>query len=246
MCLSLKLRLATQIFWLKTQILSVACRFLKRLCFTILVKRMSLEINILKYHCVKSVQIQSFSCPYFPALGLNMEIYGVNLRIQSESVFSPNAVKYGPEKTPYLDTFHAVYHSVKSQQPLFARSKNLWWFRCLQIEDFFPIIVQPCWYLLQILIKNFNYKLYVSAGYERSLWVLEFAHYRIYVSFWLIRSSRSQMFFKIGVLKNFAIITGKHLCRCLILKRDSNTGISCEYCEIFKNSFLYRTPAVAD
>ena len=24
------------------------------------------------------------------------------------SVFSPNAEKYGPEKTPYLDTFHAV------------------------------------------------------------------------------------------------------------------------------------------
>ena len=25
------------------------------------------------------------------------------------SVFSPNAGKYGPEKTPYLDTFHAVW-----------------------------------------------------------------------------------------------------------------------------------------
>ena len=24
------------------------------------------------------------------------------------SVFGPNAGKYGPEKTPYLDTFHAV------------------------------------------------------------------------------------------------------------------------------------------
>ena len=24
------------------------------------------------------------------------------------SAFSPNARKYGPEKTPYLDTFHAV------------------------------------------------------------------------------------------------------------------------------------------
>ena len=24
------------------------------------------------------------------------------------SVFSPNAGKYGPEKTPYLDTFHTV------------------------------------------------------------------------------------------------------------------------------------------
>ena len=39
-----------------------------------------------------------FSGPYFPIFGLNTEIY----------VFSPNLVKYGPEKTPYLDTFHTV------------------------------------------------------------------------------------------------------------------------------------------
>ena len=59
-----------------------------------------------------------FSGPSFPVFGLNTEIYGLNLRIQSEyrkrrtrkqiSAFSPNTVKYGPEKTPYLDTFHAV------------------------------------------------------------------------------------------------------------------------------------------
>ena len=35
---------------------------------------------------------------YFPAFGLNTERY----------VFSPNAGKYGPGETPYLDTFHAV------------------------------------------------------------------------------------------------------------------------------------------
>ena len=40
-----------------------------------------------------------FSGPYFPAFELNTERYGV---------FSSNAGKYGPEKTPYLDTFHAV------------------------------------------------------------------------------------------------------------------------------------------
>ena len=51
------------------------------------------------------------------------------------------------------------------------------------------------------------------------------------------RCSRSQMFLKIDVLKNFAIFTGKHLSWSLIsnkvvalkpatlLKRDSNTGI---------------------
>ena len=40
-----------------------------------------------------------FSGPYFPAFGLNMERY---------KVFIPNAGKYGPEKTPYLDTFHEM------------------------------------------------------------------------------------------------------------------------------------------
>ena len=39
------------------------------------------------YHCVKSVQIGSFFW----------------------SVFSRIRTEYGPEKTPYLDTFHAVY-----------------------------------------------------------------------------------------------------------------------------------------
>ena len=33
-------------------------------------------------HSVKSIRIRSFSGPYFPAFGQNMEIYGVNLRIQ--------------------------------------------------------------------------------------------------------------------------------------------------------------------
>ena len=35
-------------------------------------------------HCVKSVQIRSFSGPHLPIFRLNTEIYGVNLRIQSE------------------------------------------------------------------------------------------------------------------------------------------------------------------
>ena len=36
-----------------------------------------------------------FSGPYFPVFGIN-------------SVFSSNTGLYGPEKTPYLDTFYAV------------------------------------------------------------------------------------------------------------------------------------------
>ena len=49
------------------------------------------------------------SGPYFPVFGLNTEIYRVNLRIQSETG------KYGPEITPYLDTFHAVPRKDKTQ-----------------------------------------------------------------------------------------------------------------------------------
>ena len=43
-----------------------------------------------------------FCGPYFPVFRLNTEIYGVNLRIWSKWR------ECGPEKTPYLDTFHAV------------------------------------------------------------------------------------------------------------------------------------------
>ena len=40
--------------------------------------------------------------PHFLLFGLNIRIYSVNLRIQSEYG------KYRPEKTPYLDNFHTV------------------------------------------------------------------------------------------------------------------------------------------
>ena len=42
------------------------------------------------HHCMKRVQIWSFSGLYFLIFGLNM-------------------TKYGPEKTPYWDTFHALH-----------------------------------------------------------------------------------------------------------------------------------------
>ena len=63
------------------------------------------------------------------------------------------------------------------------------------------------------------------------------------------RSRLSQMFYKLDVLANFARFRGKHLCRSffliklepsgpqLFLKIDSNTVFSCEFCEIFQDSF---------
>ena len=45
------------------------------------IKWVKLEMS---YHYLKGVRILSLSGPHFPAFGANTEIYGVNLRIQSE------------------------------------------------------------------------------------------------------------------------------------------------------------------
>ena len=71
-----------------------------------------------------------------------------------------------------------------------------------------------------------------------------------------LRSSRSQMFFKIAVLRNFAELSRKCL-RCslyliklkawrlaFLLKKAPRQVFSCEYFEIFKSCFFYRTPPV--
>ena len=59
--------------------------------------------KLVAYHCVKSVQIRSFSGPYFPVFGLNAEIYSVNLRIPSK------CGKIRTRKTLYFGSFYAVY-----------------------------------------------------------------------------------------------------------------------------------------
>ena len=51
-------------------------------------------------HCVKSIQIRSF---LWSALSLIQTEYGEIW--ENLSIFCRNAGKYGPEKTPYLDTF---------------------------------------------------------------------------------------------------------------------------------------------
>ena len=71
-------------------------------------------------------------------------------------------------------------------------------------------------------------------------------------------NSHSLMFCKIGVLKIFAIFTGKHMCWSLLLiklqdwilefslRRDSNRGASYEYWEIFKSNILPKFDVLID
>ena len=91
--------------------------------------------------------------------------------------------------------------------------------------------------------------------FSHSIWSLlwkkwEFSFFYIKTTF---RYSRSQMFFQKGALKNFTIFKRKHVLESLFNKFVSvqarkETPIqvfSCEYCEIFKNTFFYRTDSVA-
>ena len=52
------------------------------------------------------------------------------------------------------------------------------------------------------------------------------------------KSSRPQMFYKIGVLKNFAIFSEKHHRKTpLLLKRDSNTGVFLRILQFLRTHF---------
>ena len=53
------------------------------------------------------------------------------------------------------------------------------------------------------------------------------------------RSSRPEVFCKKGVLRSFTKFTGKHLWQSLA------QVFSCEFCQIFKNTFFHRTPLLA-
>ena len=57
------------------------------------------------------------------------------------------------------------------------------------------------------------------------------------------RSSCPKVFCKKGVLNNFTKFTGKHLCQNLFFNKVAGWRVfSCEFFEISKNTFSYRTP----
>ena len=60
------------------------------------------------------------------------------------------------------------------------------------------------------------------------------------------RSNHPEVSSKKCVLKNFAKFTGKHLCQSLFFSKVTLAQVfPCEFCEIFKSTFFYRTPSVA-
>ena len=84
----------------------------------------------------------------FPAFGLNTERYYL-------SVFSPNAGKYRPEITPYLDIFHAVVFFIDIWQDPKYRSTHSRMFLKTDVPKNFAIFTGKylCWsfFLINLL-----------------------------------------------------------------------------------------------
>ena len=110
------------------------------------------------------------------------------------------------------------------------------------------------WDVFIALKYNTNFDIFWPASFFSYIWVRHnFFNYLFFLhnsTIFFLRSSRSQLFFKIAVLKNFTKFTGEHLCWSLflikrpatLLKRESSIGIFLKYCKFFKDSSFYRTP----
>ena len=57
----------------------------------------------------------------------------------------------------------------------------------------------------------------------------------------VLQSSHSLLFYKIGVLKNFAEFTWKQLRSVTLIKKNPVQVLSCEFCKFFKNPFWQNT-----
>ena len=92
-------------FFVNADILDRDYKFKKYIHLSINVSVFRIVVFVIRndFHCMKSLQIRSFSGPYFPLFGLNTVIYSANLLIQSE---------FREIKTLYLDTFYAVFSNI--------------------------------------------------------------------------------------------------------------------------------------
>ena len=68
-------------------------------------------------------------------------------------------------------------------------------------------------------------------------WTFSLLGYSVFLVF-LVRSSHRKFSVREGVLRNFDKFIGKRLCQNLFLKETLALVLSCEFCEISKNTFL--------
>ena len=129
-------------------------------------------------HNVKNVLIQSFSGPYFPALGLNTERHSLSLSIQSKRG------KIRTRKTRNKDTFQAIttiqlmgnIGIKKIPVYIYDGSKYYEWpSDCsLCCYDYWNMYNKKAWMFLEVLNTNYGHlgiysKEYFSTDYTKSL-----------------------------------------------------------------------------
>ena len=112
------------------------------ICVLLQCKTKEIVLQFIQSHCIKGVRIRSFSGWYSPAFGLNMEVYSVNLCIQSE------CGKIRSRKTPNTDTFHALSATFLYTHPMFIFSGNLYIafkskYRTIPYDSIVVVVVTP-------------------------------------------------------------------------------------------------------
>ena len=107
-------------------------------------------------------------------------------------------------------------------------------------------------YTVNLLTNNLIFKLNLEAKSEHSTSLKnDITHSQTLRD----RNNHQRYSMKKVVLRNFAKFTGKHLCQSLFLNKVAGLRpaillkkrqvFSCEFCEISKTTFSYRTPPVA-
>ena len=94
------------------------------------------------------------------------------------------------------------------------------------------------WFVNNLIVHNLFIN-YLNFKKEANT---EAAAHRCYVA---VRSRRLHMFFKIGVLENFVIFRGKHLCWSLTLRKLQACNFPVNVGKFYKSSFFYKIPPVA-
>ena len=104
-------------------------------------------------------------------------------------------------------------------------------FTLVRIERHFPFVMRSL--PKQVLLKQMHLR--ILQVKIKKICLGPYTHFLKRIT--QFRSSRLEVFCIKGVLSNFAKFTGKHLYLYHLF--------SCEFCEISKNTFFYRTPPVA-
>ena len=153
--------------WLKNQVVTNNFSWSKTsICgseqyrkITLLIKFI-IAVGLLKLHCIAlrekcpntELFLVLFSCirTEYGDLLINSP-YSVGIQENTDSVFSPNTGTYGPEITPYMDTFHAVLLDLR-------RLKYDRFILQIQVSTLYPASIYSLQHdvnFLQVLFKQY-------------------------------------------------------------------------------------------